>query len=35
MATCSKCKQPVYIPDKKDFVVCSCGEVVMVNNNNN
>jgi hypothetical protein len=30
-ATCPKCKQPIYVPDNKDFVICTCGEVTIIN----
>ena len=32
VSICPKCKQPVTAQDGKDFLICSCGEVIYVNN---
>jgi uncharacterized Zn finger protein (UPF0148 family) len=29
---CPKCKEPVVAPDNRDYVICSCGEVIYVTN---
>jgi hypothetical protein len=30
MNICPKCKEPIAVPEGKDFVICSCGEVIYI-----
>ena len=32
VSICPKCKEPVTAPDGKDFIICSCGEVIYMSN---
>jgi uncharacterized protein (DUF1778 family) len=33
MNICPKCKEPIVVPEGKDFVICSCGEVIIIMTN--
>ena len=30
MNICTKCKQPIVVPEDKDFIICGYGEVIYI-----